>query len=43
MPEETFAYGVRKGDTELLNLLNEGLQKFMKSPKWQELKEKYQL
>lgn len=43
MPEETFAYGVRKGDTELLQLLNEGLQKLMKSPKWQELKQKYQL
>ncbi|ROQ92292.1 ABC transporter substrate-binding protein [Desulfosoma caldarium] len=43
MPEETFAYGVRKEDTELLKVLNEGLEKFMKSPKFQELKEKYQL
>lgn len=43
MPEETFAYGVRKEDTELIKVLNEGLEKLMKSPKWQELKEKYQL
>lgn len=43
MPEETFAYGVRKGEPEFLNMLNEGLQKLMKSPKWQELREKYQL
>jgi polar amino acid transport system substrate-binding protein len=41
MPEEAFAYGVRKGDAELLNLLNEGLQRLMNSPKWNELVEKY--
>ncbi|HER23923.1 MAG TPA: transporter substrate-binding domain-containing protein [Candidatus Atribacteria bacterium] len=39
--EERYAYGLRKGDTELLNLLNEGLTKIMSSPKWNELKAKY--
>ena len=41
--EETYAYGLRQGDTELLNLLNEGLKKLMNSPKWDELKAKYSL
>jgi polar amino acid transport system substrate-binding protein len=41
--EERYAYGLRKGDTELLNLLNEGLKKLMNSPKWEELKTKYSL
>jgi len=39
--EERYAYGLRKGDTELLDLLNEGLTKIMSSPKWDELKAKY--
>jgi polar amino acid transport system substrate-binding protein len=39
--EERYAYGLRKGDTELLNLLNEGLTKIMSSPKWDELKAKH--
>ena len=41
--EERYAYGLRKGDTELLNLLNEGLKKLMNLPKWEELKTKYSL
>jgi len=41
--EEKYAYGLRKGDTELLGLLNEGLKKIMNSPKWGELKAKYSL
>ena len=40
---KTYAYGLRKGDTELLNLLNEGLKKLMNSPKWDELIAKYNL
>ncbi|MDT8300029.1 MAG: hypothetical protein RQ760_01005 [Sedimentisphaerales bacterium] len=36
--EEKYAYGLRKADTELLDLLNEGLKKIMSSPKWGELK-----
>jgi len=40
---KTYAYGLRKGDTELLGLLNEGLKKLMNSPKWDELKAKYGL
>ncbi len=43
MPDEEFAYAVRKEDTQLLKTLNEGLQKLMASPKWQELKAKYEL
>jgi len=40
---KTYAYGLRKRDTELSNLLNEGLKKLMNSPKWDELKAKYSL
>ncbi|MBW1982012.1 MAG: amino acid ABC transporter substrate-binding protein [Deltaproteobacteria bacterium] len=43
MPDEEFAYAVRKEDTQLLNTLNQGLQKLMASPEWQKLKEKYDL
>lgn len=43
MPEEDFGYAVRKEDTELLSKLNEGLKKIMASPKWEELKAKYDL
>jgi len=39
----TYAYGLRKGDDELLKLLNEGLDRLMKSPKWNELITKYGL
>ena len=37
------AFGVRKDDTELLAILNEGLAELMASDKWTELKEKYGL
>ncbi|MBE6506654.1 MAG: amino acid ABC transporter substrate-binding protein [Methanocorpusculum parvum] len=40
---EQFAIGVRKDDTELLAILNEGLEELMASEKWTELKEKYNL
>jgi polar amino acid transport system substrate-binding protein len=43
MPDESFGYAVRKEDTELLNMLNEGLKKLMASPYWEELKAKYEL
>src|SRR4030042_136151 len=39
----TYAYGLRKGADELLKLLNEGLDRLMKSPKWDELITKYGL
>ncbi len=41
MASEDFGYAVRKEDTELLKMMNEGLQKLMASPYWEELKEKY--
>jgi len=41
MPEEEFGYAVRKEDTELLNMLNEGLKRLMASPYWEELKATY--
>lgn len=41
MPDERFAYAVRKEDTALLETLNRGLQKLMASPYWEELKKKY--
>jgi len=40
---EEYGIAVRKGDTELRNTLNEGLDKLMNSPKWQELIEKYSM
>ncbi|SHF06453.1 amino acid ABC transporter substrate-binding protein, PAAT family (TC 3.A.1.3.-) [Desulfacinum infernum DSM 9756] len=40
-PDDITAYAVRKGDTELLNLLNEGLKRLMATPYWEELKQKY--
>jgi len=42
MPSEDFGYAVRKGDTELLEMMNEGLRQLMASPYWEELKEKYE-
>ncbi|HOO90212.1 MAG TPA: ABC transporter substrate-binding protein [Syntrophales bacterium] len=41
MASEDFGYAVRKEDTELLNMMNEGLKKLMASPYWEELKNKY--
>jgi len=43
MAEEQFGYAVRKEDAQLLNTLNEGLKEIMASPKWEELKKKYDL
>jgi polar amino acid transport system substrate-binding protein len=43
MPDEEFGYAVRKEDTELLDMLNEGLRRLMESPYWEELKAKYEL
>jgi polar amino acid transport system substrate-binding protein len=42
MKKESFGYAVRKEDTELLKTLNEGLRRLMKSPRWDELLEKYE-
>lgn len=41
MASEDFGYAVRKEDTELLNMMNEGLKQLMADPYWEELKEKY--
>lgn len=38
---EQYGVAVRKEDTELLDLINEGLKRIMHSPKWEELKIKY--
>jgi polar amino acid transport system substrate-binding protein len=43
MPDEQYAYAVRKEDTALLKKLNDGLKKLMASPTWIELKKKYDL
>jgi polar amino acid transport system substrate-binding protein len=40
---ERYGIAVRKGDAELLETLNEGLDRLMDSPEWQELIEKYKL
>ena len=38
---EEYGVAVRKEDTELLELLNKGINRIMNSPKWDELKAKY--
>lgn len=43
MPDEEFAYAVRKDDSALLDTLNEGLKKLMASPYWEELKKTFEL
>jgi polar amino acid transport system substrate-binding protein len=43
MPDEEYAYAVRKDDTALLKKLNDGLKKLMASATWNELKKKYDL
>jgi polar amino acid transport system substrate-binding protein len=43
MPDEQYAYAVRKEDTALLKKLNDGLKKLMASPTWNELKKQYDL
>ena len=41
MPDEVFAYAVRKDDTEFLKRINEGLRRLMKSSHWSLLKHAY--
>lgn len=43
MHQEDFGYAVRKGDEKLLKTINTGLEKLMASPRWEELKKKYDL
>jgi polar amino acid transport system substrate-binding protein len=43
MPAEDFGYAVRTEDTETLKILNAGLKEIQASPKWDELKKKYDL
>ena len=43
MADENFGDAVRKEDTRLLEMLNEGLTQLMASPQWAELKKKYEL
>lgn len=38
---DNFGVAIRKGDTELMNLVNEGYKKLMADPYWEELKAKY--
>ncbi|MDG6257917.1 MAG: basic amino acid ABC transporter substrate-binding protein [Methanomicrobiaceae archaeon] len=40
---ENYGVAVRKGDTELLGMINEGLANLQADPSWEELKEKYGL
>lgn len=40
---EEYAVALRKEDTELRKMINEGLEKLMASPKWEELKTKYDM
>lgn len=42
MDPEDFAYGVNKADTELLELLNKGIEMLMADPYWDELVKKYE-
>jgi polar amino acid transport system substrate-binding protein len=42
-PPENYAYAVRKGDKELLDMLNTGLKKLMADPQWKVLKAKYDI
>lgn len=41
--DEEYGVAIRKDDTELLATINEGLDKLMASPKWEELKQKYEM
>jgi len=40
---EEYGIAIRKTDTELLETMNEGLVRLMASPKWDELKKKYEM
>lgn len=41
--DEEYGVAIRKDDNELLATINEGLDKLMASPKWDELKQKYDM
>ncbi|TAJ43418.1 ABC transporter substrate-binding protein [Methanofollis fontis] len=41
--DEEYGVAIRKEDTELLATVNEGLARLMASPKWDELKQKYEM
>lgn len=41
MHAEDFGYAVKKGDKELLKMMNEGIKALKASPRWDELVEKY--
>lgn len=43
MPDEEFGYAVRKEDADILKALNDGLKEIKASPKWEELKAKYEI
>jgi polar amino acid transport system substrate-binding protein len=43
MDSESFGYAIRKGDTQLLQDMNEGLKRLMASPFWKELVKKYDI
>ena len=40
---EEYGVAIRKGDTELLTMVNEGLTELMADPYWEELKTKYEM
>jgi polar amino acid transport system substrate-binding protein len=40
---EEYGVAIRKSDTELLRIVNEGLTELMKDPYWEELKTKYEM
>ena len=42
-PDDETAYAVRKEDTDLLKMLNDGLTKLMATPYWKELNDKYKV
>lgn len=41
--DEEYGVAVRKDDNELRAIINEGLDKLMNSPKWEELKQEYKM
>jgi polar amino acid transport system substrate-binding protein len=42
-PDDNYGYAVRKEDKEFLATLNEGLDELKASPRWEELKKKYDM
>lgn len=43
VPSVEYGYAVRKADSDLLDMLNQGLKKLMADPQWQVLKDKYEI